>query len=300
MRALSRLAGASPLPDRWAVALQFRLEMGRWPDLKAPRTFNEHLCAAKLDPGAWGLSRYVDKLAAREAAAAALGAGGLVPLVGGPWERGEQVPAADLPPCALKCTHASHAGLRLAGPLGDAWSLKGGRQVCALKDVGRVLDGWLKRDWYRVARERPYRRVRPRIIAERWIDGAVDYKVMVFGGRAKIIQRHGMEGGAPTLDLYGRSGAALEAGKAGLGRGGAARLDAGLAARLCLAAERVAAQVRPAQDYLRVDFLADPAGKAYFGEITFYDSAGLRPFQPEAVENMLGRWLNAQRETQGF
>lgn len=299
MKKLSRCVSALPIPDTWAVPLQFRLEFGYWPNLKCPHTFNEHLCALKCAPAAPLLAPFVDKLAARNIAARALGQQALIPLLG-VWERPQDVPLAQLPPCALLCTHKSHAGLRLAGPLGDAWRLRSGNLLCALHQVPSHLERWLTSDGYAFARERPYRCVPRRLIALAWIDGAQDYKVMVFNGRPRAIQRHARWQNRPAIAFFHQDGSPIPGSKAGLVPLDPSPLDPGLARRLCRAAQAVARRVLPRQPYLRVDFLVNPQGRIFFGEITFYDSAGLRPFVPDSLDHMFGRWFHEDPETQGF
>ena len=42
--------------------------------------------------------------------------------------------------------------------------------------------------------------------------------------------------------------------------------------------------------FVRVDFY-EVAGRAYFGEMTFYPGSGLEEFDPEEWDETLGSWL---------
>lgn len=43
--------------------------------------------------------------------------------------------------------------------------------------------------------------------------------------------------------------------------------------------------------FIRIDFF-DIHGKVYFGEMTFFDHAGLRPFKNHEWDERLGSWMD--------
>ena len=47
--------------------------------------------------------------------------------------------------------------------------------------------------------------------------------------------------------------------------------------------------------FVRVDFF-DVAGHVFFGEYTFYDWGGLRPFSNVETDKKIGNWLNLSNQ----
>ena len=96
------------IPDELYIRIQFRLAMGVWPDLKDPKTFNEKLQWLKLHDRNPLYTTLVDKYAVRRYIAEKIGEEYLIPLVGGPWDRAEEIDFDALPEqFVLKCNHDS-------------------------------------------------------------------------------------------------------------------------------------------------------------------------------------------------
>ncbi|MEG1192825.1 MAG: ATP-grasp fold amidoligase family protein [Clostridia bacterium] len=278
------------LRSKDAVRWAYQMENGQKLALEEPRTFCEKLNWLKLSPAAPGLRRYVDKLVARDYAAHVLGAEH-VPKLLGIWQDAQAIPWDALPDrFYLKCPHGSHCGICVIGNQ-QAYRRRDADRAQRVKRIGK----WLRRNWYWVAREAPYRDIRPRVYAEADLSrgglSPVDYKVMCFGGEPEIVQVHRKFGRQCTIDLYDKRGCKLDARKRGYPVSQQVHIDAVMLSDLLVAARKLARGVVGPDGriwpYVRVD-LYYVGGRVMFGEMTFFDSAGLRPFEPPAFENLLG------------
>lgn len=105
--ALSRPALKRVLPKECFERLTFFLRLGYWPDLKAPKSFNEKIAFRKLHEAMLPRPELVDKLAVRDLVAERIGQDYL-PEVLAVYQPGESVRLKDLPAgFALKCNTGS-------------------------------------------------------------------------------------------------------------------------------------------------------------------------------------------------
>jgi hypothetical protein len=254
------------LPDRWAILFLYRLQLGRWPNLAAPQLFTEKLQWMKLHDRNPLYRIWVDKLAVRRWIAEHIGQRLLIPALAFfdcPVEMAEQIHNIPVQPMMIKCSHGSHCGIHIRD------------QIAVDMDaiMWRVMR-WTWRDWYWYGREWPYKGLKPKILCEKWIgaeDGTppVDYKLMCFNGRARVIQIHQKKRYGHQIDFYDTGGYKLPFGLHGYANCGPAHAEIPQLARMIEIAERIAAGTR----YLRVDLYV-VGGQVFFGEITMYDSSG--------------------------
>ena len=278
-------------PDEMYLRLLFRGEMKRWPDLKTPRTYNEKLQWLKLHDRRPLYTQLVDKYAVRRYVAERIGGEYLIPLVGGPWDSFDEIDFDALPEkFVLKCTHDS-----------------GGLVICRDKrtldreKACRRISQSLQQNFYYHNREWPYKDVRPRIIAEAYMEDAStselrDYKFFCFGGEPKMLfvasdrQTAGEETKFDFFDMdynhldlrNGHPNAAVPPEKPaqfGLMRELAQKLSQGI-------------------PHVRVD-LYEVNGRVYFGEMTFYHWSGMVPFDPPEWDERLGSWITLPASADG-
>lgn len=170
------------LPDRWFLALRYRLRFGKWPNLDNPALFNERLLNMLLTREQGALrSRVADKLAMRDYVTEVVGPRYLTKIYG----RGDNFDALDweaLPErFVLKSNHSSRQFVFVDKATAD-------------KDRLRLeCDGWLTQNYYHVSREYVYKDIKPQLYAEEVLvasDGGLpnDIKVHVFHGRARFIR----------------------------------------------------------------------------------------------------------------
>ena len=271
------------LPDEMFIRLNYLRRMKQWPDLKNPTTYNEKLQWLKLHDRQPLYTQLVDKYAVRRFVAERIGGENLLPLVGGPWDSFDEIDFDALPErFVLKCTHDS-----------------GGLLICRDKraldreKARRRIAQSLGQNFYYHNREWPYKDVRPRIIAEAYMEDAStselrDYKFFCFGGEPKMLfvasdrQTAGEETKFDFFDMdynhldlrNGHPNAAVPPEKPaqfGLMRELAQKLSQGI-------------------PHVRVD-LYEVNGRVYFGEMTFYHWSGMVPFDPPEWDERLGSWI---------
>ena len=163
-----------------------------------------------------------------------------------------------------------------------------------MKKAQKTINRSLAHNWYKVKREWPYKNVKPRIIAEKYLsdlssDALTDYKVFCFDGEPKIILTvvggHwdeskvvrrmyspdwtlypvGLHGKEPVTETEPRP----------------ANLDEMLS---------LAAKLSSGLKHLRVDFY-DVGGHIYFGELTFYHMGGMEIYKPYSYDLKFGELL---------
>lgn len=171
------------IPDKLMVRLQFRLLLGRSIDINLPQTYNEKLNWLKLyDSGAEDYSKYVDKLAVRVFISETIGDDFLIPLIGS-WDSFDDIDFSLLPAkFVLKCNHGSHCSVICTD-----------KTKFEYKQSRLKFKSWLKRNWYFLYREKPYKNIKPCILAEVYMGDdnnnvPEDYKVFCFDGVPKIIR----------------------------------------------------------------------------------------------------------------
>ena len=159
----------------------FRYKLGYELDLINPKTFNEKLQWLKLYDRRPEYTTMVDKYEVKAYVAERIGDQYIIPTFG-VWNHFDDIDFDILPnQFVLKCTHDS-----------------GGLAICKDKAkwnkaaAKRRLEKSLKRNYYYVGREWPYKNVKPRIIAEQYMEDDTthelrDYKFFSFDGVAKAL-----------------------------------------------------------------------------------------------------------------
>lgn len=271
------------MPDSLYLKLLYKAATGEKCDLKHPVTFNEKLQWLKLHDRKREYADMVDKYEVRKIIENSIGAEYLIPCYG-VYNSFEEIDFSSLPDqFVLKCTHDSGSVI-----------------ICKDKTefdraaAKQSLDASMKRNYYSTYREWPYKYVKPRIIAEKYMidesgDDLKDYKVMCFNGEAKVIEVHEnrfTKGKEHTQTFYDRNWNKLTIIQEGLmyvtdERRAPAQLDKILALSEELAKDMYHARI----DWYIIN------DKIYFGEITFYDGSGFETFPNKEDNVYLGSLL---------
>jgi hypothetical protein len=256
--------------------------MGKKLNLDNPQTYNEKLQWLKLNYRKPIMTTMVDKYEVKKYIADLIGEEYIIPTLG-VWDRVEDIDWDSLPnQFVLKCTHDS-----------------GGLVVC--KDKSKLdknkaqmrLATSLKRNYYYQNREWPYKDVKPRIIAEQYMEDESgyelkDFKWFCFDGEVKalfIATDRGVEGEETKFDFFDSEFNHLPF------TNGHPNADREIKKPLSFYEMKVlASKLSKGFPHLRVDFY-DINGKIYFGELTFYHWSGLTPFDPEDWDYTFGRWI---------
>jgi hypothetical protein len=268
--------------DRCFLTVNYFLYWGKKINLRPlPQTFNEKLQWLKLYDRKPEYVQMVDKYEVRSYVADKIGKEHLISLLG-VWDRFEDIDFDGLPDqFVLKCTHNS-----------------GGIIICRDKRcfnmpyARRKMKSWLGHNYYYYGREWPYKNVKPRIIAEKYmVDESgtelKDYKVHCFYGEPKIIQvdfdrftnRH--KRNFYTLSWEYQPFSLLYPTHPEI----AIKKPKSLTVML-----EFAKKLSQNIPYIRVD-LYSIMQEIYFGELTFYHGGGCEKFDPPEWNTFFGDWL---------
>lgn len=272
------------LPDAIFLSLLHRKHIGRFPKLFRPTTFNEKILQRSLRPD----PRYgplTDKLAVRDYVRAKIGETYLVPLISVPNVFTRAVFDTLPDSFVMKANHGS----------GFVEVVRDKSKI-TYDDLQRLANQWMSIDFYRIARERHYRHIRPRIFFEKLLldeRGQIppDYKVHCFGAAASqpkmfIVVISDRFGKNPRGDVYDAQWNHLDV---GIGPYTRSTTPSPPPENLELMLE-TAALLSEDFNYVRVDLYAPPQN-VYFGELTFTPGAGVVPMRPDCVDLEWGRLL---------
>lgn len=270
------------LSDKTHVKIRYTLKTGQKLNLKNPQTFNEKLQWLKLYDHNPEYTTMVDKYEAKKYVAERIGQEYIIPTLGA-WDSFDEIDFDSLPDrFVLKCTHDS-GGLVICR---DKKSL----DMAAAK---KKIESSLKRNYYLLHREWPYKNVKRRILAEQYMenrDGGelIDYKFYCFGGEPKFLYiSKGLENHATasisfvTMDWQF---APYE------------RYDYKPFTQLPPKPKKfdhmveLARKLSAGTDFLRVD-LYEINEKVYFSELTLSPCAGFMPFKNPEHDLELGQML---------
>lgn len=270
------------LPDSLYLKIMFRLKMGYKLNLKNPQTFNEKLQWLKLYNRKPEYTRMVDKSEAKTVAENILGKGYVIPTLG-VWNKFEEIDFNSLPDSfVLKTTNGGGGG---------------GVIICRdksklnLASAAERLKSSLKANIYRHLKEWPYKNVKPRIIAEKFMvdeSGELrDYKFYCFNGEPKVflVASERFSGHRTYFDYFDMEGNHLPFTQGGMNNPVTPELPSTFEEM-----KQVAMKLSHGLPHVRID-LYSVDEKVYFGEFTFFDSSGFEKFTPREWDDTFGEWL---------
>lgn len=271
------------IPDKIWLQLKYIKAFGRFCNFKNPKTFNEKLQWLKLYDRNPEYSKLVDKYEVKKYVAARIGEEHVIPLLGGPWESFDEIDFDLLPnQFVLKTNHDC-----------------GGIVICRDKntfDVNKArkfLTTHLQNNYYLVYREWPYKNVKPRIIAEQYMEdeskiGLNDYKFFCFYGKVKalfIATDRNNPNEETKFDFFDDEFNHLPF------TNGHPNSTVAIQKPLLFDEMKcIAEKLSKGFPHLRVDLYC-VNGRIFFGEFTFYHWSGFMPFEPEEWDRKLGDWI---------
>lgn len=270
------------LPDRLYLRVLFRIQMGYWMDFKHPKTYNEKLQWLKLHDKRPEYTQMVDKVEVKNIVANRIGEQYVIPTIG-IWDRPEDIPWDQLPnQFVAKVTHDS-----------------GGIIICKDKknfDIPKAiveLSAYLKRDFYSITRECPYKNVRRRVLVERYMEDESgyelkDYKFFCFDGEPKMlfIATDRLNPNEETkFDFYDMDFNLLP-----FTNGHEHAKTPHTKPKSFETMVKFARVLSAGIPHVRLDFY-DIDGNIYFGEMTFFHWSGMMPFEPQEWDYKIGEWL---------
>lgn len=287
LKVLERLAPHIPIPDRLYLHIKYYCRVGKRLHLKNPRTFNEKLQWLKLYGRRPIDTTLSDKYAVKEYIAKTIGPQYVIPLLG-VWDRFDDIDFDKLPnQFVLKCTHDS-----------------GGIVIC--RDKSRLdieaarqkLTRGLSHNFYVYSREKAYRDIPRRIIAEEYREDSKtgelrDYKFFCFDGVPKalfIASDRQVEGEETKFDFFDMDYNHLPF------TNGHPNAKVPPEKPVCFEEMKVlAAKLSKGIPHVRVDFY-EVDGQVYFGEMTYSHWGGMTPFVPEKWDYIFGSWITLPKK----
>ena len=268
------------IPDRAYIQMYYFAHFKKFCNLKNPKTYNEKLNWLKLHDKNPIYTRIVDKFEAKEYVKDIIGDQYIIPTLG-VWDNFDDIDFDELPQqFVLKCTHDSEG-------------------LVIVKDKDKLdkemaknkIESALKQNFFYIGREWPYKNVKPRIIAEKYmedhIDGELrDYKFFCFDGEPKAmfvasdrasdnVKFDYFDLNFNHLDIKQKYPHAEQP------------LRKPVTFEKMIELSKVLSKGFP---HVRVDFY-EVDGQLYFGELTFYHFSGFMPFEPNKWDKIFGDWI---------
>lgn len=275
-------------PEKYLQRM-FQKRMGYELNLQNPQTYNEKLQWMKLYDHNPLYTKLVDKYEVKEFVSETIGSQYIIPTIA-VWDRVCDIDFDMLPnQFVLKCTHDS-----------------GGIVICKDKtsfdtsNAKKILCKSLRRNFYYMGFEWPYKDVKPRIIAETYMEDSTlkelrDYKFFCFDGNVKalfIATERQKEGVDVKFDFFDENFNHLA-----LKQGHENAITVPEKPVSFEEMKTLASILSKNIPHVRVDFY-EVDGKIYFGEMTFFHHGGWTPFEPKEWDIIFGNWLNIpQKET---
>lgn len=280
---------AKKLSDEKYLKMKFYACTGKRLNLKVPQTFNEKIQWLKLYDRNPEYVTMVDKFEAKKWASDIIGEEFVIPALGGPWKSFDEIDFDLLPDqFVLKTTHDC-----------------GGVLVCKDKEsfdkenARNFLNSHLKRDYYIIHREWPYKNVEPRIFAEEYMsdledkEELTDYKFFCFDGVPKamfIATDRASKTEETKFDFFDMDYNHLPFTQ---GHPNADKMPQ--KPKNFEKMKELAAILSKGIPHVRVDFY-EVSGKIYIGEMTFSHFSGLVPFNPQEWDLKFGNWIHLEKE----
>lgn len=267
------------IPDEIYLKIKYRLTMGEKLNLKNPKKFNEKLQWLKIYDRKPEYIMMADKYKVRKYIAEKIGEEYLIPLLG-VWDKFEDIDFEKLPnQFVLKPNHTS----------GNIYICKDKYKI-NYEELKKEVNTWMKREYYWIHREWPYKNIKPRIICEEYmVDESgtelKDYKFFCFNGEPKAMFIATDRGIDTRFDFYDMNFKHLPVMQHYRNATKLINKPPGFSKMFKLSRE-----LSKKIPHIRVDFY-DINGRIYFGELTFYHFSGFEKFEPDKYDNVFGDWL---------
>ena len=272
------------IPDEKYLKMLYKLKTGHELNLDYPKTYTEKIQWLKLYDRRPEYTKMQDKYAVREFIKETIGEEYLIPLLG-VWDRADDIDFDALPDqFVIKCNHdcASVIICRDKSTFDKA-------------EAKRHLQDCLQKSYYPDGREWAYRDIKPKIIAEKYMQDSnektlTDYKFFCFSGIARLVlvtsgPAHTPERRVDFYDIDFNSLPIKRGEMSGSGHAAAIKKPKGFDSLVQLA-EKLSAGI----PFVRMDFYLIE-GHPFFGEVAFYPSGGMAEFKPYEWEERVGSWI---------
>jgi hypothetical protein len=276
------------IPDEIYIKLLFWGNFGRKLilDKYKKMSFNEKLQWLKLHDRKQIYTSLVDKYEFKNFILNEIGNNYIIPSIG-VWKTFEEIDFNFLPnQFVLKCTHDSASVLVCRD-----------KNLFNYNNAKKHFNKSLSRNMYWAGREWPYKNVKPRIIAEKYLEefsgdisGLTDYKFHCFNGVPKFLYiSKGLENhDTAFMSFYDLKGDELPFKRSDYNTFTKQLVMPPCFNKLIKLSEKVAKII--GSPFVRVDLLYIN-GQVYFSEVTFTPTSGLMQFDPMRWDMILGKLL---------
>lgn len=271
----------SVIPDKTYIKLKYFYFFHKFPNIDNPKTYNEKLQWVKLYDRNPLYTKLSDKYEVKEYIKNIIGENYIIPTLG-LYDSFEDIDFDCLPQqFVLKCTHDS-GGLVIVKD----------KNKINFEEVKKSINSSLKNNYYFHSREWPYKDIKPRIIAEKYMEDDTgdlkDYKFFCFDGEVKMLfvaserQNKSVEtkfdffddefNHLPIINHHPNSDKPIKK------------------PNNFEEMKDIARKLSKGFKHIRID-LYSINNKVYFGEMTFFHYSGFQPFEPGEWDYTLGNWF---------
>lgn len=271
------------LDDKIYLHLLFYVKVGYKLNLNNPQTFNEKLQWLKLYYRKDVFATMVDKYEVKRLVKELIGKDYIIPTYG-IWDTFEEIDFDTLPnQFVLKTTH-DQGGVVLCKD----------KRTFDINNSKKKIKAHQERNPFLYSREWPYKNVKPRILAEKYMEDSNfkelrDYKFFCFHGEPKLFyvatNRQSREGKV-KFNYYDLDFQPINIQQ--VYEQNSDPISKPLNFDLMVEFAKVLSKGLP---HIRVDFY-EIDRKVYFGELTFFHHGGLEPFKDKAWDYKLGSYIN--------
>lgn len=253
-------------------------------NLENPITFNEKLQWLKLYDRKEIYTTMVDKYEAKKYVADIIGEEYIIPTIA-IYDNFDEINFDKLPnQFVIKCTH----------DCGGVVIVKDKTKL-NIKDTKKKINKHLKRNYYYMGREWPYKNVKPRIIIEKYMcpnnkNFIEDYKFQTFNGKVAYSFVCTDRNDNVKYTFFDRNKIFIDVTQCGAPNDPKKAQLPQNYNKMVKLAEMLSKDTLA----LRVDFY-EIEGRIYFGELTFFDSSGFGKFEPEEWDKKFGDMLDISK-----
>ena len=271
------------LPDKLYLKCMYSATMKKKLHLNPPVLYNEKIQWLKLNDFKPEYVKMADKYEVKLYVKERIGGEHIVPNYG-VWDRFEDIDFDALPnEFVLKCTHDS-----------ASYVICKDKNKFDYNSAKEKISRCLARDFFSIGREKQYKYVKPRIIAEKYLEDHKyhelrDYKVFTFNSVPKImhIVSNRQNVNEPTygdfFDMdYNHLDLTMGHDQAPVPPEKPVNFDK---------MREFAGVLSKDIPHCRVDFY-EVDGKLYFGELTFRQDSGFADVKPDRWNKILGDWID--------
>ncbi|MCH5166328.1 MAG: hypothetical protein J1F35_00410 [Erysipelotrichales bacterium] len=273
------------LPDRIYIQLYYFFRFHKFCHLKNPKTYNEKIQWLKLYDRNPMYSNLVDKYEVKKIVANIIGEEHIIKTLG-IWENFDEIDFKKLPnQFVLKCTHDSEGIIVVKD-----------KNKLNYRKAKRKIERAMKCNFFYIGREWPYKNVKPRIIAEEYMEDNTyhelrDYKFLCFNGKPEIMYiAAGRFNHQTTIDFYDMDFNHLDI--THHYPKSLVRIEKPITFNKMI---ELSKKLSKDFKHIRVDFY-EVNGKIYFGELTFYSFSGFSKIEPIEWDYKLGELINLENK----